>query len=371
MFITRGRLDHDLVRWQAEGWLSEEGAQRIRADLDSRKSGFGLAGSLAVLGAVLMGFAAMSFVAANWQDMSKLLRLTLLFSGIAGSYGLAYVLFQRKLDAFAHAAVLTGIALFGASIMLIAQMYHMEGNPPDAVLLWALGALAAGLLVQSNPALGATIVLISVWSWMSMMQTPNAIHWEFLPMWALAASGVAMTRWRQGMHLLALTLAGWLVFSAFQFSNARGGYFLALVGIALALVSMSSGEIIDRWRRISGTMLGYGMVLAYIGLFAIQFIPRGIFSSTSSPNLWLWALLTLALILGALWWAWQTENRAALWIAYTAFSIEIFVLYLTKIGSLMGTSAFFFITGLLVIALSVVAYRLHSARAQLTTGGAS
>ncbi len=34
-------------------------------------------------------------------------------------------------------AVLAGIALYGASIMLIAQMYHMDGNPPDAVLLWA------------------------------------------------------------------------------------------------------------------------------------------------------------------------------------------------------------------------------------------
>src|SRR4029453_13697956 len=123
-----------------------------------------LAPSLAVLGAVLLGFAAMSFVAANWASMSKLARLALLFSGMWASYGLAAALFVRRLDGFAHAAVLLGIAVYGAAIMLIAQMYHMEGNPPDAVLMWALGALLATVLVRSNPALAATFVLLVVWT---------------------------------------------------------------------------------------------------------------------------------------------------------------------------------------------------------------
>ena len=82
--------------------------------------------------------------------MSKLARLLLLLATLWGCYGAAAVLLQRRLEAFAQAAVLGGIAVYGASIMLIAQMYHMEGNPPDAVLLWALGALLAAVLAQSN-----------------------------------------------------------------------------------------------------------------------------------------------------------------------------------------------------------------------------
>ena len=35
--------------------------------------------------------------------------------------------------------LLIGGAVFGASIMLIAQTYHISGNPADAVLLWAAG----------------------------------------------------------------------------------------------------------------------------------------------------------------------------------------------------------------------------------------
>ena len=82
--------------------------------------------------------------------MSKLARLALLLATLWACYGGAAYLFYRQLNAFAHAAVLGGIAVYGASIMLIAQMYHMEGNPPDAVLMWALGALLAAVLVRSH-----------------------------------------------------------------------------------------------------------------------------------------------------------------------------------------------------------------------------
>src|SRR5262249_55182343 len=158
MLTYRSFIDRELTRWQDAGWVTSEGAAAIRADLARRRTAPSIATALAVLGAVLLGFAAMSFVAANWAGMSKLARLALLISALWASYGGAAVLFRRGLDGFAHAAVLLGIAVYGASIMLIAQMYHMDGNPPDAVLWWALGALAAGWLLRSNPALAAALV---------------------------------------------------------------------------------------------------------------------------------------------------------------------------------------------------------------------
>ena len=117
-----------------------------------------------MLGAVLFGFAVMSFVAANWNAMSKLARLLLLLATLWACYGGAAWLFQRQLPMFAQAAVLGGIAVYGASIMLISQMYHMEGSPPDAVLLWALGALAHLRAGAVAAALAATFVLMVVWT---------------------------------------------------------------------------------------------------------------------------------------------------------------------------------------------------------------
>src|SRR5688500_6869200 len=125
----RTKVERDLARWQSAGWVSEAGAAAIRAELAARKPALGAAGVLAILGAVLFGFAVISFVAANWDDMSKLARLVLLTAALWGCYAGAGWLFARGLAAFAHAAVLAGVAVFGASIMLVAQMYHMDGSP--------------------------------------------------------------------------------------------------------------------------------------------------------------------------------------------------------------------------------------------------
>ena len=374
MFITKSRLTADLVRWQAAGWVDASGAEAIRADLDARTSKTGIIGVFAVLGALLLGCAAISFVAANWQDMSKLLRLSLLGGGIVASYGAAYELFHRKLDLFGHAAVLLGIALFGASIMLIAQMYHMEGNPPDAVWLWAVGALAAGLLVQSNPALGAAIALTSVWSWMVYGQDSAPIHWGFLPMWVIAAGGVAMTRWRAGMHLLAITLSVWLMTTCL-WDNAHSGvgkYVLTAIGLGLAAGAAAGREQIDRWRDISGTMLTHGILLAYVGLFTFQFSGNNLFWGARGPdNLWLTGGVTLALLCAAMAASWRAQNPRILRLTYALFAFEIFAIYLAKVGTLLGTSAFFFVAGLLLMSLAVMAYRLGLTKRNSTPGALS
>src|SRR5262245_58025209 len=210
MSFYRTKLERDLKRWQAAGWVSPAAAGAIRGDLDQRSARFTAGPVLAVLGAILFGFAVMSFVAAHWTGMSKLARLALLLATLWACYGAAFVLLRRQLNAFAQAAVLGGIAVYGASIMLIAQMYHMEGNPPDAVLMWALGALLAAVLLRSNPALAATLVLLAVWSSWERGLT-NAAHWSFLPGWAAAAAAAAWLGWRPGLHLAAISLVAWLV----------------------------------------------------------------------------------------------------------------------------------------------------------------
>lgn len=81
------------------------------------------------------------------------------------------------------------------------------------------------------------------------------------------------------------------------------------------------------------------------------------------------AAATLATLVVTLMWAWRTDNRAALWIAYAAFSVEIFALYIKKLGTLMSTSAFFLIAGLLVAALAAAALRLHQNPSDGTSEG--
>ena len=64
----RTRVERDLARWQQAGLVTEAGASGIRNDLAQSSTGFGAASIFALLGAVLFGFAVMSFVAAHWTE---------------------------------------------------------------------------------------------------------------------------------------------------------------------------------------------------------------------------------------------------------------------------------------------------------------
>ena len=88
MWGQRKRLSEDIRRWRSLGWVTADGEVKIRDELASRGGGVGLASVLGILASVLLGFAAISFVAAHWQDMPRLFRLVLLLGLIWAGYGL-------------------------------------------------------------------------------------------------------------------------------------------------------------------------------------------------------------------------------------------------------------------------------------------
>ena len=98
---------------------------------------------------------------------------------------------------FSDAAILFAVAAFGASIMLISQMFHIDGNPPDGVLLWLLGALLSGVALRSNPALAFAMVLAALWTGMESGQT-SSVHWPFLIAWAAVSAAFVWQRWVPG-----------------------------------------------------------------------------------------------------------------------------------------------------------------------------
>ena len=353
MFNYRKRVERDLTRWRDQGWVTPAGETAIRGELGAGARGPGLAGALSILAAVLIGFAVMSFVAANWQDMPRLARLVLLFSALAASYGLAGTFFQRGMDIFGHAATLLGVSVFGASIMLIAQMYHMDGNPPDAVLTWAGGALLAGVALRSNPALAAAMALVALWGgWESMQR--DSTYWPFLLGWGAVAAAFVWRRWWPGLHLAGLALSGFIVGLGYQFASGHAQPLVVAIGLAAVAIAIVAERNGHDWDAFVPAVLGYGMIIAYAGLHALQF-----FESPGTANLILWAAVALALLLAAIVWGLRSGHRNVLWLGYIGFSIEIMGIYFKTIGTLLGSSLFFLVAGLIVAGLAALAYRLH------------
>ncbi len=210
--------------------------------------------------------------------------------------------------------------------MLIAQMYHMEGSPPDAVLYWALGALLAAVLLQSRPALAAAFVLIVVWSvWERMLERRRALG---------VPARVGRRRRGGGVDGLAAGPAS----RRDQPADLAGPARLLRAGPACTLAGRADrhGHSPVRGRgRARHRPPSVGRACAVRlwrsrspsrALFIAQFIDDYSFfdnqRARSVGRLLLLAILTLAGLLAAMYWALQTGNRGALWIGYAAFAAE-------------------------------------------------
>ncbi|MGE3227847.1 MAG: DUF2157 domain-containing protein [Hyphomicrobium sp.] len=354
MWSYRKRIDQDLVRWRDAGWITPEGETAIRQDLEKGVRTLGLANALAILSAVLIGFAVMSFVAANWQAMPRILRIGMLVASMWAAYGLSGVLARRGMTGFAHAATLLGVGIFGGSIMLISQMYHMDGNPADAVLLWAAGALLAGVALRSNPSLAFAMVLVVYWG-ISEAFRLDRVFWEFLGPWALVSAAFYWQRWKPGVHLSGLALTGFIVSLGYRLNGGHAHELVVILGLLVMGASMLGERLKPERPALWSGAFNYGLVVTLAGLWALQF-----FEDPPLNTFMLLAVLALALLIGAIFWGLRSGNRGALWIGYAGFSIEILAIYVETLGTLLNTSLFFLIAGLIVSGLAAVAYRLHT-----------
>src|SRR3989338_3042255 len=180
------RLKSDIDLWIERGWVTPASAEAILKSAQQRPSARRMPAILAMLGAVLIGFAVMSFVAANWAEISKLAKLVMIFGAMWVAWIAAIPLERRGHPAFAQAAVLIGLGLFGGGIMLIAQIYHIVTDDPGGVLAWCIASLAAAWLLPSRPALALGILLAVVWTGFTLSLQETTPHWAFWLPWAAA-----------------------------------------------------------------------------------------------------------------------------------------------------------------------------------------
>lgn len=104
---------------------------------------------MTVAAAILIGAGIFSFVASNWQEMSKIFKIVWIISAMIFSYSLGWY-FKEKLNLikFGESLILLGVIIYGAGIFLIAQAFNIRENWPDGFILWMLGSIAMGYAID-------------------------------------------------------------------------------------------------------------------------------------------------------------------------------------------------------------------------------
>ncbi len=160
------RLEHEVAAWLQESLITDAQAKTLLeryggAAPPERRT---LAGTLAFMGAILLGIGVIVFFASNWQSMPSWSKLALIFASVILSYVAGYRLryggttFQGTGDAL----LFLGALLYGAGLFLIAQGYHVNAAEPFLLLLWIVGVLPLAYLLHSRAMVVLSLLILCI-----------------------------------------------------------------------------------------------------------------------------------------------------------------------------------------------------------------
>ncbi len=138
-------LKDQSAAWQQADLIGEDARNGI-LELYSVKS-LNFVKVVLTIGALLVGLGILSFIASNWDAMSKLAKLLVIIGMYAAVNGVGYRA-MTKYPKTARSLIYLGVLIYGAGIFLIGQTFNLGGDFTNAFLLWGAGILPLAWLYK-------------------------------------------------------------------------------------------------------------------------------------------------------------------------------------------------------------------------------
>ncbi|MUZ57112.1 DUF2157 domain-containing protein [Agrobacterium vitis] len=345
--MYRAKLKRDLDRWTDMGLISKQAAEAMIEDHDGRAGNFNIGGVLLMLSAVLVSAAILLLVAANWQAIPRLVKVSCLILLIWGFHGGAAFCLAQGRQASGHALLVLGAASFGAALSLVGQLYHLSGDLLDLVYLW-IGMASLSCVLFRSGAMAAFVGVLALglaaatldqfdFSW-----TPETV-WTPPLLAALVTCLALFTGNIRVQHISGLLILGWLGWIYAEVMQSG----LAMVYVALGVTAFAASALPLLARYMSVQIAGFhGLLLAAMGLFILNI------DYDHGLSLALVAVTAVGISIVALVLRGRHDGVVRA-LAYLIFAGEILYLSFTTIDSLLGTSGFFLIAGVIVALLAL------------------
>ncbi len=263
-------LARQLPQWVDKAIISDAQAASLRA-LYPLGDSIGL-GRLLITGiaAVMIGLGVILLFAYNWDDMGKVSKLAVIFSGLIGAH-LAALFTQPRSYVASESLFALGTMLMGAGIFLVGQIYHLDSHYPDAILFWSLGALALAWTLPSLTQAFMAVALIIGWHLSEAMDFQFANHTALL----LILIGLLPLVWRLHSPMLARFISA-SIFISIGFSVGTNDAQLVTTTLLLAAATFICLEQVmsqqgERLREIAAELAKPALWVFFVLIYLMTF----------------------------------------------------------------------------------------------------
>ena len=378
------KLRTEIRGWEEDGIISAEqstailGLYDVTPESSAKIVPSRVVSVIAVMGAALVGLGIIAAVAANWSAIPLGTKLVMMAVGVPAFYFAGWLLIQRwGFFRIGTAIILLGAISFGASIHLIAQIYHVPVDSPNLMAAWFLGVIPVAYITRSKALATLAVALFfaaagfrsQVW----LRAVGDELFFLLIPiLLALAAalfavgrvqSRFAFTRPIAGVFTAIAMIAAsgsvyvlgfqdlWSNMEPWSVESVRLEYWIVLAG---ALMTVGASSVVVRWRSGGGRMsLIWWELLAPLAMIVVA---TGTLAGLIWGLMWMWAVMNALLLIGVIVsvYAGYRWNRSDLVnLAIAVFGITLITRYFEFGFSLLQQSVAFIVAGVIMLALGL------------------
>lgn len=281
--IFKNDLAREIRQWVDEGLVSTAQARDICArygldydNLHDKALGYTV---LVALGYFFIGLALITLIGANWNELPRGLRMggLVALTGATQIFGLQK--FRNGNDEGAARIFFLGNLFYGASIILIAQIYHLGEHMADGVFWWALGTLPFALIAPTFLLGLQTLSLALIWL---LMEASSGFYPALFPLF-IAGSAFVCIRGEKSALLFLMTVLAALFHVEYSLAIWWNEYgrpeFLVehvMIAIAFCLLGYSVSQWLvqqtdERWRDYGEALEQWSLRFLLIFLLIMSF----------------------------------------------------------------------------------------------------
>ena len=332
--LLKQDLAHEIEEWVTQGVITTDQAHILCARYGatyppSNRNSLGYR-LLQLFGVLFLGLALIVLLGENWDTLPRGLRMGGLVAFTAALQAAA--LWKYTLGRH-HASV--GLALlanfaYGASIILIAQIYHLGEHMPDGVFWWALGCLPWALLLKNPLLMIQTLVLAAIWF---VLEVDYGIYPATAGLFLLCGFWLLTTGPRSIALLLTLLICSvaWIEFSLMALWSSGAfieghieqtvvsvAVFMSLFVIGRNLQHTKSTDLQDYGILIDIWCLRFGLIFLFIMSFteALEEIATSQWEHVASMG-----FITALFVSFTVLMAWRADVLLSMAVVYALLSI--------------------------------------------------